>query len=286
MSRSRAFGVYDGTLSKVQASARRRAIESHCRKESLPTPTFTTPDFFETTVRAADLAQDGQQVVIVGALDDLHIPADSHDANAFTEHEWREAWLAYLHERAVGWSPVRGTAAPSSPQSNANRQSIVRSYQRSCLAIARLLSRIRSKRKVGARSKEPGYVYGRPPYGYRVIKGHLQPDKERIKLVKTMFEYLQEGRTVTDTALALQVLNMGRDGKKEYWDPVKIRRILRHAALYCRGEYTSPTGKTVRLASLAILPESWFKIASARCPKPFPKESSSGTMGLLTHATH
>ncbi len=287
MSGLRAFAVYDTTLSEELVAERRHDIKAHCKKQTIPSPNFDTPDFFEATVTASELAQNGHQVVLVGSLNDLHIPSPeimNYNVGAFTEHEWREAWLAYLKDRALGWSPTDPTTA-AIPQDSANRQSIIRSYQRSCVGIARFLARLRSRRKVGTRSKEPGYVYGRPPYGYRVVKGHLEPDGERINLVRTAFECLREGMTVTDAALALQALDMGRDGKKEFWDPVKIRRILKHASLYCLGEYTSPTGKVVRLPSLAILPRTWVRVAADRMPQPVPKSVDSGTMGALEPST-
>ncbi len=287
MSGLRAFAVYDTSLPAELVAERRADIKAHCREQVFPSPCFSVPDFFEATVTAAELAQAGHQVVLVGTLNDLHIPSPEvmrHNEGAFTEHEWREAWLAYLKDRALGWSPTDATTA-TQPQDSANRQSIIRSYQRSCAGIARFLARLRSRRKVGARSKEPGYVYGRPPYGYRVVNGHMEPDAERIDLVKTAFECLREGMTVTDAALALQALDMGRDGKKEFWDPVKIRRILKHAALYCLGEYTSPTGEVVRLPSLAILPRSWVGVAANRMPQTIPKRVDSGTMGALEPST-
>jgi len=290
MSRLRVIGVYDTSPLREKGfeAARQREIITHCKKASLPAPTFESPDFFEATVVAAELAQSGRNVVLVGTLNDLRIPSTDvmrYSAGGFTEHEWREAWLAYLKERALGWSPIDATTDAAAHE-DTNRQSVIRSYQRSVVTIARFLARIRSRRKVGTRSKEPGYVYGRPPYGYRVVKGHLEPDQERVELVKAAFKCLQEGKTITDAALALQALDIGRDGKPEYWDPVKIRRILKHASLYCYGEYLSPTGKVVRLPSLAILPKSCMKVAEARAPKAFPRKDGCGTMSELTSTTN
>ncbi len=287
MSELRVLGVYDEGLDAPEATERRNAIKLHCKQQVYPAPSFESPDFFEATVVGHDLTQQGNQVVLVGHIADLHIPPPDvlrHNVGAFTTYEWRESWLAYLEERALGWSPV-GSMTDRKAGSTTNRQSIIRSYQRSCATLARLLARIRGRRKVGVRSKEPGYVYGRPPYGYRVVGGHLAIDTERVELVRSAFKMLKSGMATTEVAKALQEMDKGRDGQREYWDPVKIRRILKHAPLYCFGEYTSPLGEVIRLPSLAILPKEFSRVATARNPRAIPKKTRSGTLGAHASAT-
>jgi hypothetical protein len=254
------IGVYDVSRNLLPESQRRREIVDHCARVGLPAPRLNSPGFLEATVEGHELVRKGTEVTLVGHLSDLVAPANVA-AGSFSDHEWREGWLAYLQRSGLGWVSVT-PGGQSVEGLTLSRTSVIRSYQRACATLSKQLTRIRSSRQIRVRTKEPGYVCGRPPYGYKVENGHLAISANQSSMVKQAFDLLRQGWTNSRVATELQK-QAQQQSTGEWWDAVKVRRLRAHARLYCRGEYTSPAGTEVCCPSLAFLPREWEKEAAA-----------------------
>ena len=261
------LGVYDPEHPRGHhhVVSRRKAIVSKCAAEILPSPDFDTPEHVQAITRGSELLSEGKRVLLVGGIDDLRLPA--HAVNgAFGIAEWREAWLAYLTDEGLGFvtvgKPVQATIGETS------RTSVIRAYQHSCQSLRQMIARIRSENRLRYRAEEPGFVYGRPPYGYVVRDGRLTKDPVRAPRVLRAFQFLRSGKTIPETARAMSEMasKVWLEGSKkcEFWDAKKIRRLLAHANLYCLGEYRPPIGDPVRLPSLAILPKDWLSVVESK----------------------
>jgi hypothetical protein len=249
------IGVYDVSRCLLPEHQRRQEITAHCARSGLTAPRFTTPGFLEATVEGHELVRKGTAVTLVGHLSDLYAPPGTA-SGSFSDHEWREGWLAHLQRAGLGWVAV--TSGQSVEGMTLSRTSVIRSYQRACATLSRQLTRIRSSRQIRVRTKEPGYICGRPPYGYQVKGGHLAIHPHQADRVKEAFTLLRQGMTNSMVAATLQKQALGQSSD-EWWDAVKVRRLRGHARLYCRGEYVSPAGTQVCCADLAFLPLEWEK---------------------------
>jgi len=257
-------------------AARRQAIRDRCRSEKLPAPSFDKPDHIQATVAGIDLLgkrrqHTGVRVVLVGSVDDLHAPqGQGVPVGSFSEHEWREAWLEYLNTSSLSWSPIF-PPNPSTDGGVISRQSVIRSYLRSCHALAKVIARARSQRSMAERGQVAGYSYGRPPYGYHVINGVMLPNPKQVEAVKRVFVLVRNGAFVAEAATIMRTASNGR----EYWDAVKVRRLLAHKRLYCMGEYDTPGGEMSTISNLVILPSGWKDTTP---PVAIPSRRGTGTV--------
>lgn len=279
------LGIWDPEHPEGRVHARQRAaaIEAHCQRAGLPKPRFTTPDYMSATVEGCELSRRGHVVTVCGSIEDVVPPQviRQQPSTGFTVHEWRESWLAYLGECSLAWSsidPVR--MALSEHAQELSRSSIIRSYQRAVRALAKQLMRIRAARTADEHGKVPGTFHGRPPYGYRVIKGRLVPDTPRLRTIEQAFRLVRDGKTISETARMLrqQAIAAARSAKVEFWDPKKVSRILQHARLYCLGEYVNGAGETVTVRDLVVLPPEWVNTHTGG-DAAVPRQRRQGTLG-------
>lgn len=249
------FGAYDLTLPPPEVTARKAAIQAAAREHGFGSVSFEFPDFHRALIKARDVAATARQVaVIIGYLEDLHPPASVVPVE-WTPMEWRESWLALAEEYRVPFHSV-GRAVPG-PLSAQSRSSVIRSFQAAQKALVQHLKRERTIVRRSRDVQEKGYAGGRPPYGYRVVDGTITIDATQAKLVKLVFESIRNGLSVSKTCQAAR--NLDPHG---FWDGVKIRRILRHAALYTRGIYQPPEGDDIPLEGVSFLPEEWESTAT------------------------
>jgi hypothetical protein len=91
-----------------------------------------------------------------------------------------------------------------------------------------------------------------------VSNGKITVVRPAAEAVTLIFTRLREGssiHSVVDEMVRRFPTVDGKD-KPQHWDSVKVRRILKHAALYCRGETMTPDGP-VSDPSIAFLPPDW-----------------------------
>ncbi len=82
----------------------------------------------------------------------------------------------------------------------------------------------------------------------------------QAKAVKFIFQQIRAGKTLPHiiSALKKRFADGGViEGKDQYWDRVKVKRILNHSPLYCQGRYEGGRGQAINLPALAFLPAEW-----------------------------
>jgi len=261
------YGCYDTTLSPALREARRRDIRTTSTEHGLCAVNFEVPDFHQALILAKDQADELQTVIIIGCLDDLKPPTTT-EVEGWSAVEWRESWLSLAEEYRVAFRGI-GTV-PSVAAGASTRNSVIRSFQAAQKALALHLKRQRTVMRRLKDESEKGYAGGRPPFGYRIIDGELTIDPEQAKMVKLVFTSLfKHQHTVATTCKIAK-----EQFPSQFWDGVKIRRILNHAPLYCSGVYETKSGGSVTLKGAAFLPAEW---ATAPNP-PISRPERSGTM--------
>lgn len=266
------LGVYDVNPSggSAQEGRRRAQILAHCHQAGLPAPSFSHPSFVMAAVEARELVRVGTPVVLVGALSDLPVPAPAPGQPlTFTSWEWREAWLARLDEDSIGWSSIEPRVGEEAKALSTT--SVIRSFRRACTALSKAIARARTQRTIAQRHKATGIsTQGRPPYGYCMLEGALCMDPVESRRVKQVFESIRQGLSVSATARHMAETEPKKD--PEFWDSVKVRRILAHAPLYCLGIRQAPGGKEEQVDSWCFLPEDWADTPS------LPAQRRKGTL--------
>ncbi len=258
------FGCYPQTS---ESDARRKAITAACDASGLGEVRFTYPDFLDAAAAAIIQGRKGNKVAIVGELGDL-VPPSSHN-----EEEWCESFLAYLERHAIAFHPIKGKVRRVRVEPN-SRTSIIRGYQRAMEGLEKLMQR--RLRQGQVRVEGRGYLCGRPPYGYFVKEGEFSIHPIQSKAVKHIFDHIRNGESMASllTELRDKYTQGGiKEGKPEFWDKRKVRRILKHASMYCLGEYQSNSGHIAKLPDLAFLPKDWAdtdqrRASQARIPSP------------------
>jgi hypothetical protein len=267
------LGVYETAPAggNAQVARRRQQIQEHCTATGLSAPSFAHPSFVRAAVEAREMVRQGASVVLVGALADLQAPAATPgQAQAFTAWEWREAWLARLDEESIGWSAIepRGSGEEGRALSTT---SVIRSYRRACVALSKAIARARTQRTIAQRCEQRGVSnQGRPPYGYQMVNSALLPEAAEVDRIKRAFKAIRDGMTVS--AAARHMSDHEPSKKPEFWDSVKIRRILAHAPLYCLGIRKGPKGREEQSEEWRILPQEWADTPS------LPAQRRTGTL--------
>jgi hypothetical protein len=210
-------------------------------------------DELRATVAAAEAADRGEDVVVVGSIQAVQAPAS---AAGFTSAEWRECWLACLSESGVAFVSVGGEAPTISPAAAL----AVSACKRAAEHLERALGRARGNLRMEARASTTGYTCGRPPYGYEAKGGSLVPITAQVTAVREIFARLRDGKTVPEIIEYLKDRFKGGGvikNKDQHWDRVKVKRILSHTQLYCRGVYRTGALR-VKIPTLAVLPPDWL----------------------------
>ncbi len=260
---------------------RRQFIERACEQAGLPTPKFTHPEFLAAAAEAVVQARKGVKVTLVGSLKDLRA---SRSEQGYTDLEWRESFLAYLEAHGIAFQAVEGEVKRVKLE-HTSKTTVIRSYQRAMGDLEQRMQRLLNLRKREEAGKDPGYVCGRPPYGYEVKDGEFHVEPRQAEAVKLIFQHIRQGKSTASLLRQLQKsFKSGglKENKPQYWDKVKVRRILMRASLYCRGEYRSTGGHTAKLPHLAFLPKEWAgtvkKGAKPRSVAEVSSEEGDGTL--------
>lgn len=236
---------------------------------SLPCPVpilFSKGRPFEQALAQALISQDqGVATELQGRLADIRPPTGDTDLSVVA---WQGACFVYCASNRI---PVK--LLHKNPRSTEGGVDIQEAAFAVSLATGVLLERVRQERALLARetrAERTGYVCGRPPYGYRIEGGEFAIDPQQRNAVLFIFEKVREGLPWVDLirALSSKFSDHGPiKGRPQYWDRVKLRRILEHARLYCLGEYTGGRVKApVTIPSLAFLPASWIDTQSKSRP--------------------
>lgn len=250
------YGIYTFAKAKTRATALRALVDKlnacvSTEKHRL----VLVGGFLEATVKAAESIRDGTLAAVAGCLDDITLPTD-HEG--FGEVEWQESWLAYLEQNKVAFFSL-----PSSRPIDASGSaaaSIIRGYNRAAGVLTESIRKLQSEQRRDEKVASGGYICGRPPYGYRVIDEEFVVNQDQAHAVRLIFEQCRAGKGLSDILALLKTrhaFTSSREGKPQFWDRVKIRRILNHGRLYCLGHYNGGRGQSVRVPSLAFLPPAW-----------------------------
>lgn len=257
------FGCY----AKSKEAQRRKEIDEACKAAEVESARFPYPDFLDAAAAAIIQGRKGNKVVIVGDLSDLTSP-EKHN-----EEEWTESFLAYLDRHSIVFVPVKGKVRRVRVEPN-SRTSIIRGYQKAMEGLEKLMQK--RLRQGQVRVEGRGYLCGRPPYGYFVKEGEFCIHPIQSEAVKRIFKHIRDGESMAAllTELREKFTQGGiKEGKPEFWDKRKVRRILKHASMYCLGEYRSNSGHIAKLPELAFLPKDWAdtdqrRASQARVPSP------------------
>lgn len=180
--------------------------------------------------------------VLIGYMEDLHAPTGTD----ITDEIWIECILCLLEQEGISFYPLdHKTGDKVDLASN-----VIRKYHK---AFTVLIDSLRGRLSTHLKK------YGRPPYGYHMVNGELEVDEERADAVKLVFSLLREGTQPCDILEELRekFLLLPGDEKPQFWDHVKLRRIVEKARLYCLGEYRASDGTIMSIEKLAFLPPEW-----------------------------
>jgi hypothetical protein len=239
-----------------KVAVERRASATAWAKRQHPGATKVTAiDTFEAAVaRTVALRERNEQATLLLNPSDLH-PAK--DDVQISNQEWSEACIAFLDTNSITYV-IQGKQAASP------RKSVSEAISGFIRATKRVTERVRamltSERQL-IRAKVDGYLCGRPPYGYSIVDGKFAINEEQAAAVKFIFTRVRAGDNPTELTSKLTAeyaIGGVIKGKAQFWDRVKVRRILKNARLYCLGEYCGGRlTKPVYLPGNAFLPPEW-----------------------------
>jgi hypothetical protein len=245
------YGIFSLGTAPRRSKALKELAAEHLQDHTL----VMVGDFLTATARALEDVARGDAVAVGGCLDDIALPA-AHDG--FGRVEWAESWLAYLKEHGVAFLAIPSAMAPDS--TSATTASIIRGYNRAAEVLAAEIRKLQAEQRRGERAASGGYICGRPPYGYQVVKGAFVINQAQAETVKYIFKARRAGTTINEMLVQLKLSHSGGGiipGKPQFWDGVKVRRILKHARMYCLGQYDGGRGQPLQVPSLAFLPAKW-----------------------------
>lgn len=194
-----------------------------------------------------------EKCILVGTLGDT-LPRDEEDVDPGL---WVEVIMTYLESKhIVFYEALDKDDLPACCQATIPSQA-VRNFHR---AFEHLIREIDDRMEPKIIKKSKGFLKpGRPPYGYTKKGSSLCVDRHQAEAVNWIFAQIRDGATYKEVVDGLLVLfpRVGKTGQKQFWDHVKVRRILAKTQLYCRGEYQVADGSIVRQECLRILPADW-----------------------------
>ncbi len=240
---------------KGAAASRRTSATAWAKRQHLGTPKVITLDTFEAAVaRTVALRERSEEATLLINPNDLH-PAKGD--MQISDQEWTEACLAYLETNSIAYV-IHGK------QTTSPRKSVSEAISGFLRATKHVTERVRAmlttERQL-IRAKVDGYICGRPPYGYSIVDGKFAINKEQAAAVKFIFTRVRAGDSQTELTTKLAAKYTGGGvikGKAQFWDRVKVRRILANARLYCLGEYSGGRlPQSVQLPGISFLPADW-----------------------------
>ena len=242
-------------VTRPKSAAVKARITASCKAAGLRTLQWCTGEdagalFLSALSKALSIIRQGGRATIVAQFSDVVAPLGaSEHQDDFSDEEWRHSWKAYLEAKSIVFLAVDPGGV--APVAMSTRTSVIRSYQRATQALERAVEAARQAERRDA--GEIGYFCGRPPYGYRVVKGRFVINKRQAAAVRTVFKATLAGKAGGEI---IALLTGGRT--PEYWDRKKIRRLLDHAPLYCTGAYSPTQGQPVIIEGVAFMPSSWL----------------------------
>lgn len=179
---------------------------------------------------------------LMGYMVDLHAPVDS----GVSDEIWVECILCLLEQEGISFYPLDTRTGDKVDLAS----NVIRKYHKAFTCLTEAL-----RCRLNTRLKK----YGRPPYGYHMVKGELEVEPERAKAIRYIFERVRQGaipKEVIDELKAKFGVMPG-DTKPQFWDHIKLRRIVKRSRLYCLGEYQASDGTKMTISKLAFLPPEW-----------------------------
>jgi hypothetical protein len=250
------YGIFSLGNAPKRSKALRELAATHLDEHRL----VMVGHFLTATARALADIDHGEMAAVGGCLDDIPLPI-AHDG--FGRVEWCESWLTFLKDRGVAFLAIPSVQTVT--DSDASAASIIRGYTRAAEVLAGEIRKLQAEQRRDSKEASGGYICGRPPYGYQVVKGAFVINPAQAKTVKHIFTQLREGVSLNQLIADLKEHHAQGGviaGKPQFWDRVKIRRILKHARMYCLGQYGGGRGQPLRSPELAFLPSTWLSIAS------------------------
>lgn len=176
-----------------------------------------------------------QRRALAAALEQLRAGAAAELVVYRLDRLGRELVLQELVLRAVAdaGGRLRSTAAaedavlgedPADPSRTLVRQILgaVGEYERK-------LQRLRMRAGQDAKRAAGGHAAGRPPYGYRIVRGRLEPHPEHERAIVIIRRRLRAGRSLRVIAAELDALEVASPGGKG-WHPYTVARVARRWA--------------------------------------------------------
>lgn len=201
-------------------------------------------DFLDAIAKAQDTKSPKIEPILVGCFVDWSPPADP-EVRADTTI-WLEAILQYLTQQQVQFvflDTDQKVDLKITPQAQTIRRYVT--------VMSHLQSAVMHRRKCDKRVPK----HGRPPYGYRRQRGTLEIDPLSAEAVRLIFRRVREQvptyHILRELGEKFPTITNGT--KKQFWDYVKIRRVLEKAPLYCFGRF----GDAEAYPQLAFLPADW-----------------------------
>lgn len=190
---------------------------------------------------------------IVGDPTDIQYPDSGGDV---PDSCWLDGLLTILSEQGVKFIPLSGGEVKVSGQVS---MEVLGYYRKVFDRLTEEVTKHQHILDIQYSGKVPPKS-GRPPYGYAKNGKRLEAVPHQAAAVKFLFQMFRDHPTTT----WLEAVNKMQEhfpelpnGKSQYWDVVKVRRIMHRANLYCLGEYEVGEGKTALIKSLSILPPEW-----------------------------
>jgi hypothetical protein len=245
------YGIFSLGTAPRRAKALKELAAEHLSDHTI----VMVGDFLTATVRALEDVAQGETAAVGGCLDDVVLPLE-HDG--FGRVQWAESWLAFLKEHGIAFLAIPSSIKPDNDI--ATTASIIRGYNRAAEVLAAEVRKLQADQRREERAASGGYICGRPPYGYQVVGGAFVVNPAQAKTVKFIFTALREGATLNDLLKQLKQHHAAGGiiaGKPQFWDRVKVRRILKHARMYCLGQYDGGRGQPLEVPALAFLPPKW-----------------------------
>jgi len=179
--------------------------------------------------------------ILIGYLQDLQAP----EGMDITDEIWIECVLCLIDQEGIDFHPMDSKSGSQVDLAT----NIIRKYHK---AFTHLTDSLRK------RLTPPAKKYGRPPYGYHMEEGKMVVDQNKSEAVRFIFQQIRNG--VSSSELLIDLKKKFKifpgDKKKQFWDKVKLRRIIEKARLYCLGEY-QVEGTILTTKNLAFLPSDW-----------------------------
>jgi len=233
--------MVEGWFNPSKRSEQTRAIRSVARAHHARSTCLDHPAPLDAIAHAMELRSKGP-VLMVGPISEWVPPPDDHPIDVVS---WREGLIRMLESSEIGVEFIDIEDVSLATRRSANDADVIRRFLR---ALGRIEQELASRKRGVS-------FHGRPPYGYRVSGGRVIIDPYAAEAVTLIFQNTRKGTAPKDTLAELKRrFPRTPDGKKtQFWDHAKIRRILDHAPLYCRGLRNG----TARSPALAFLPSEW-----------------------------